>query len=67
MRLRRLSTALPRLYRGSATPLGEVEEGEEDTVVMSPWPDITIPEMNLADYVWEHPPPAPRPWRWCAA
>lgn len=54
MRLRRLSTALPRLYRGSATPLGEVEEGEEDTVVMSPWPDITIPEMNLADYVWEH-------------
>ena len=54
MRLQQLSTALPRLYLGSPTPLGEVEEGEEGTVVRSPWPDVAIPEMNLSDYVWEH-------------
>ena len=51
--LARLSTALPTCYRKSALPLGIVEPGEERLVVRSPWPPVTVPEMNLAEWVWE--------------
>ena len=54
LRLRRLSTALPSLYRGSALPLGLVEAGEESLVTRSPWPEVTIPQCNLAEFVWQH-------------
>ena len=51
--LARLSTALPTCYRRSALPLGMVEPEEERLVVRSPWPSVTVPEMNLAEWVWE--------------
>jgi len=51
--LARLSTALPTCYRKSALPLGIVEPEEERLVVRSPWPPVMVPEMNLAEWVWE--------------
>ena len=51
--LARLSTALPTCYRKSALPLGLVEPDEEKFVVRSPWPSVTVPEINLAEWVWE--------------
>lgn len=47
-------TSLPRLYGGSQAPLGIVEPEEEQFISKSPWPDVMIPEVNLADFVWEH-------------
>ncbi|XP_023340927.1 4-coumarate--CoA ligase 2-like [Eurytemora carolleeae] len=34
-------------------PNGVVLPGEEGFIVKSRWSDVQIPEMNLADYVWE--------------
>ena len=51
--LARLSTAVPTCYRKSSLPLGLVEPDEERLVVRSPWPSVTVPEMNLAEWVWE--------------
>ena len=27
---------------------------DEAKIIRSPWPDVTIPETNLADYVWQN-------------
>jgi len=39
-------------YQGPSTKT-LVEPEEEKFIVRSPWSDVEIPEMNVADYVWE--------------
>ena len=51
--LARLSTGVPTCYRRSGLPLGVVDPEEEGLVVRSPWPTVTVPEMNLAEWVWQ--------------
>jgi len=51
---RLLSTHTTLLHAGSQLPVGAIRPGEEDRIVRSPWPDVAIPEVNLADYVWEN-------------
>jgi hypothetical protein len=50
---RLLATCAPRLHAGSAAPVGRIGPGEEPKIVRSQWPDVAIPELNLADYVWQ--------------
>lgn len=51
--VRHLSTS-PALFCDPSKPKGVIAPGEEDKIIHSIFPDIKIPEMNLADYVWEH-------------
>ena len=47
----------PRTYRTSAACLTykmpEIHEEDAPFIVKSPYSDVEIPEMNLADYVWK--------------
>merc|ERR1719319_1323023 len=49
-----VSTHPTLLHAGSQVPVGAIRPGEEDRIVRSPWPDVAIPEVTLADYVWEN-------------
>jgi len=51
---RLLSTQPALLHARSQVPVGVIKPGEEDRIVRSPWPEVSIPEVNLADYVWEN-------------
>jgi len=35
-------------------PLGVIDEGDEQFIIRSPYKDVDIPEVNLADFVFEH-------------
>jgi len=50
----RLFSSTNRLYLDPSKPQGIIAPGEEDKIVRSKWPDAQIPELNVADYVWEH-------------
>jgi len=39
--------------RDKAKPVGVIDEGDEQFIIRSPYPDVNIPEMNLADFVFE--------------
>ena len=40
------------LYKKNrALPSGVIEEGEEEFIIRSPYPDVDIPEQNVADFV----------------
>eukprot|EP00088_Acartia_fossae_P023689 TRINITY_DN24705_c0_g1_i1.p1 TRINITY_DN24705_c0_g1~~TRINITY_DN24705_c0_g1_i1.p1 ORF type:complete len:606 (-),score=154.85 TRINITY_DN24705_c0_g1_i1:309-2126(-) len=51
---RHLSTGPARLQQvDPSKPAGKIAPGEESKIIRSIWPDIQIPETNLADFVWE--------------
>jgi len=50
----RLVSTTRRLYLDPSKPQGIIAPGEEDKIVRSKWPDVQIPEVNVADFVWEH-------------
>ena len=37
--------------KNPAVPSGVIEEGEEEFMIRSPYPDVEIPEQNVADFV----------------
>jgi len=51
---RSLSTSCHLDHRGSAYPVGLVAKEEEKYVVRSPYANVKIPEVNVADFVWTH-------------
>jgi len=50
---RNLHTSSRRHHGKSSKPLGVIEPEDEANIVRSPWNDVEIPEINLADYVWQ--------------
>jgi len=50
---RSLTTSRSLQYEGSHSPLGLIDEGDEKYIIRSPYPDVTIPECNVADFVWK--------------
>lgn len=44
---------IPR-HKSSSSPTGVIDPDEEQFIIKSPWSDVTIRDINLADYVWEH-------------
>jgi len=41
-------------HAGSARPVGVVEPEDDKFVIRSPYADVTIPEINVADFVWSN-------------
>jgi len=50
---RKLHISSVRCSGESSKPLGVIDPEDEENIVRSPWNDVEIPEMNLADYVWQ--------------
>jgi len=46
-------TSQYRNISSKALPTGIIDEGDEKFIVRSPYPDVEIPEVNLADFVLE--------------
>jgi len=51
---RSFSTNPSLLHAGSSLPIGLINPGDENLIIRSPWPEVEIPETNLADFVWEN-------------
>jgi len=41
-------------HAGSPHPTGLIDKEDEKFVIRSPYTDVEIPEVNVADYVWSH-------------
>jgi len=41
-------------HAGSSLPIGKIKPEDEHLIIRSPWPEVEIPETNLADFVWEN-------------
>lgn len=52
--IRSIATSAKLPHAGSPLPTGMIRPGDEDLIVRSPWPQVDIPETNLANFVWEN-------------